>query len=473
MSDSGSEAGDLFGGSNNSRENSPARSTTAPAQEPAETEEQDVGDLFGDDDDEEEAPRRREATSDSQRSGSRTPNPLEYAEEDEDAGPGKQNVVTIAVPQWPHLSATDGKIWQMKLPAYINLDSQPFDSDHYRATAEEAPDGTEKPLAAKSHMIGVKNTIRWRWATGPDGEPTRQSNARMLRWSDGSVSLQLGDDLYDLAPSHGTTLSRPSDPIPPTKTREALPPAQNTSTTFLCVGAAAERVLVTEKPIAGQLNLLPTSMQSKTYLELVKHVGAQHTKHSRMKMLEETQDEDALQELLLRSAPNREAIKGAKATTSKRAGASKGTGGKGKKARKIGYSDTESEAGYSGDERPKRGAEREAVEYEDDDGFVVDDSDSDDGYSSKKKGKGKSKSKGRKRKGGFTDDEEEDEMEAAERRIEAREREKKRARKEKSGAGKKSRDYIENSDEEGAAEGAEEDGEGEEEMDMDVESEED
>ncbi|KJE03658.1 RNA polymerase-associated protein LEO1 [Cryptococcus gattii NT-10] len=468
MSDSESAA-DLFGDEEGSRRDSPIpqKSPSPKLSHVSNDEEQDAGDLFGDDTEEDEPQRRRRST-DTAASGSRSPHPLEYVEEDEEAVPQRQNVVTLPIPQWPHMTATDGKVWQMKFPAYINLDPKPFDSDLYRATQEEEPiDGAADPIAAKSMMIGVKNTIRWRWVTGPDGEPVRQSNARMLRWSDGSVTLQLGDDFYDVAPSQSATLARPSDPQPVPKRDDR--PAVNSSTTFLCVGAAAERVLVTERPIAGQLSLLPTSMTSKTYLELVKHVGQQHTKHSKMKMLEETQDEEALQALLLKSAPNREAIKGVKSTV--RRTSSKTGLGKGKKTRKIGYSDSESDAGFSADERrPRRRPERESVVYDDDDGFIVADSDEDD-YASKKK-KGKDKNKKRK---GFTDDEESlDEMEEAERRIEERERERKRARKEKGGPSKKSREYVDTEDEEDE-EAGDDDAEGEEEMDMDmdVESEED
>lgn len=32
---------------------------------------------------------------------------------------------------------------------------------------------------------------------GPDGEPARQSNARFVRWSDGSLQLWLGDEVLD------------------------------------------------------------------------------------------------------------------------------------------------------------------------------------------------------------------------------------------------------------------------------------
>ncbi|WVO13298.1 hypothetical protein L204_100911 [Cryptococcus depauperatus] len=462
MSDSESEAGGLFGDEEGSKKSSPVQQRVlSPA---SDNDQEDVGDLFGDDDDEEEASIRQRVETTTPASHSKSPNPLEYAEEEE-AVPQKQNIVTLPIPQWPHTTASDNKIWQMKLPSYVNIDSRPFDAEYYRATQDEEPiDGAAHPVAAKSMMIGVKNTIRWRWITGPDGEPIRQSNARMLRWSNGSVTLQLGSDFFDVAPSHGATLVRPSDPQPTPK--QDIRPVQNSSTTFLAVGAAAERVLVTEGPIAGQLSLLPTSMQSKTYLELVKHVEQQHTKHSKMKMLEETQDEEALQALLLKSAPNREAIKDVKART-RRSYASRKTNSKRRKSKKVGYSDSESEAESSGDNGPKhRKGDKEMFDYEDDDGFVVADSDEND-YGSKKKSK-----KTKKRKG-VTNNEEEslDEMEEAERRIEEREREKKRARKDKIETIKKSREYVDTDEGE---ETGDQDAEGEEEMDidMDVESEE-
>ncbi|WVQ79139.1 hypothetical protein IAT38_001234 [Cryptococcus sp. DSM 104549] len=490
MSDAGSEA-DLFGGSDGSRAGSPAQrpshsgspAAPAPAQE---EEDDDVGnDLFGDDDDEDAPPRARHRSSTgtpASGSRSRTPNPLEYAEEDEDAdaAPARVNLVTLPIPQWPHMQATDGKVWQMKLPSFVNLETQPYDPDLYRANLDDEPlEGS----AAKARMMNVRSTIRWKWVTGPDGEPVRRSNARMLRWSDGSVSLQVGSDFYDVAPSHGATLARPSDPTPAPKRDDKL--SAKPSTTFLCVAAAAERVLVTERPIAGQLSLVPASMQSKTYLELVKLTGQQHTKHSKMKMLEETQDEASLQELLLKSAPNRELIKGAKASAAapRRAASSKSgrsAGGSSRRARKIGYSDSEDEGVESEDERPaRRRTERDdAVGYDEDDGFVVADTDDDDEYGGGKKKKGKGK--GKKRKGSFTDDDDEeaelDEMEEAERRIEERERERKRARKDKGGSSKKkSRDYVDTDEEEEEEEAGEEDADGEEEMDMDmdVESEED
>ena len=265
----------------------------------------------------------------------------------------------------------------------------------------------------------------------------------MLRWSDGSVSLQLGSDLFDVAPSQGATLARPSDPKPqsargPSSQPEA--PTSNSNTTFVCVAARDQGVMVTETAIAGQLSLVPTSMTSKTHLELARHVGQQHVKHSRMKILDDIHD-PAL--LLKASGPKVKTTKTTRKPTRGRA--------------------AKREPSEESDERGGQSVRRVEGEYDEDDGFVVADSEEDEdtdeaAYGTKKKVKAK---KGKKRKGS----EEVDEMEEAERRIEERERERKRAKKE-GGKQKKSREYVDSEEEE-------EDAQGEADMEMDVESEDD
>jgi RNA polymerase-associated protein LEO1 len=233
----------------------------------------------------------------------------------------------------------------------------------------------------------------------------------------------------------------------------------STSSTFLCVVAPAEQVLITEAPITGTLSLVPTSMNSKTHLELAKHVGNQHVKHSRMKVLVDNDET----KVLIRKAAGFDGI------ALNPLGGEKKRGGRGvKKGKKLESSDEE-EGNYGTAQTRRAGIKGRArndkdEEEEEDDGFIVDDSDdekekggsSGSDYGGKKK-KGKS---GKKRKGEV---EELDEMEEAERRIEEREREKKRARRDRDKGGKKkSRDYVDTDEEEGG-----------EDMDMDVESEDD
>jgi RNA polymerase-associated protein LEO1 len=233
--------------------------------------------------------------------------------------------------------------------------------------------------------------------------------------------MQLGSDLYDLAPSYGTTLSRPTDPQP-----KNLPPnAPGTDTTFLVQANDTSGLMVTENTIAGHLSLVPASSSSKTHIELVRHVGQQHVKHSRMKVLDEIVDPEKA--FVVQNTKK-------KATNRKPGGGGRGGGAR----KKADSSDDE-------DEDPR---------------FTYDTDlpgDDDAAYGSSKKAK-KSKSKSKKRKGS----EEMDEMEIAEKRIEAAEREKKRAKRDRN----RRRAYDTDEDEaEGQA-----DGDGEEDMEMDVES---
>lgn len=332
----------------------------------------------------------------------------------------------------------------------MNIEQNPFEPDFYRRNLEAGSDelhGNE----AKGHMIKVRNTMRWRWITGSDGRPTKQANSRLLRWSDGSVSLQLGGEMFDVAPSQGSTLARPSDP----KGKDGASKSGSHENNFVCYAAGGEQVLLAETALEGQLNIVPTSMDSKTHRELVKHVGQQHVKHSRIKVLEDETHGDRLKDLLARAGPQRAAP--VKKTTRRapsggvRAGGGFGRRGAFGRATKRADSE-ESEIEDTSNRRAAGGG------YDEDDGFVVADSDdSDEEYKNKKK----------KRR---VDEEDMDATELAEARIEAREkRERKRAKT------KRSRAYSddEDDDEDAAGEPAEdEEDEDDAEIEMDVESEE-
>lgn len=46
--------------------------------------------------------------------------------------------------------------------------------------------------------LKVTNTIRWREDLDDEGNARKESNARMVRWSDGSMSLHLGNEIFDV-----------------------------------------------------------------------------------------------------------------------------------------------------------------------------------------------------------------------------------------------------------------------------------
>lgn len=40
--------------------------------------------------------------------------------------------------------------------------------------------------------------MRWRTVFDKEGNAVRESNARMVKWSDGSMSLHLGSEIFDV-----------------------------------------------------------------------------------------------------------------------------------------------------------------------------------------------------------------------------------------------------------------------------------
>lgn len=283
------------------------------------------------------------------------------------------------------------------------------------------------------------------------------------------MSLQLGEDLFDVKPSWGTTLARPEDPVP--ESDDVKAEGANPATTFLCVPSQHERVLVTETAIAGQLSLVPASSTSKTHIELVKHVGAQHVKHSRMKILDDVHDAAELEIFHKKSLGPDFKPKAKKRTTTGTSGARRQS-----RSRRDASEESGSERGYAGGVRAR--GSRAADWNDSDDGFVVDDdddeseaqaSDDEDEYETSRS---KKKSKSRKRKGGDDEDVDEDDdddpLARAERSIHREEKRRKRA---KTQAKHVNRDFSDE-DEDEDADGEPEEG-GEAEMDMDVESEDD
>ena len=46
--------------------------------------------------------------------------------------------------------------------------------------------------------VQVENTIRWRYSQDEGGNEIRESNARVVKWTDGSMSLYLGGEIFDI-----------------------------------------------------------------------------------------------------------------------------------------------------------------------------------------------------------------------------------------------------------------------------------
>ncbi|XP_052223769.1 RNA polymerase-associated protein LEO1-like isoform X2 [Dreissena polymorpha] len=169
-----------------------------------------VDDLFGDaddisSDDEEKGSGKGEEEqkgSDEDNQESRTQRPMiEGSDEEKEAEP----VETRIEVEIPRIKTDLGKaVHYVKLPNFLSVETRPFDEQTYEDEIDE--DEVLDEEGRTRMKLKVENTIRWRSLKDEDGndlkdelgQVKKESNARVVRWSDGSMSLHLGDEIFDI-----------------------------------------------------------------------------------------------------------------------------------------------------------------------------------------------------------------------------------------------------------------------------------
>lgn len=83
------------------------------------------------------------------------------------------------------------KIYYVKLPNFLSIDTREYDPEHYE---DEIYDDEVLDNEGGARLkLKVENTIRWRKVNDEV-----QSNARVVEWSDGTMSLYLGSEVFDV-----------------------------------------------------------------------------------------------------------------------------------------------------------------------------------------------------------------------------------------------------------------------------------
>ncbi|KAJ5281887.1 hypothetical protein N7478_007259 [Penicillium angulare] len=92
---------------------------------------------------------------------------------DEDGYPVTVNIMDVGLARAPVPATNDGQIYTMKVPEFLSIETEEFNPETYVAPAYST--------AATSLC----------WRKDPKDNTLLQSNARIIRWEDGSMTLQL------------------------------------------------------------------------------------------------------------------------------------------------------------------------------------------------------------------------------------------------------------------------------------------
>lgn len=93
-------------------------------------------------------------------------------------------------------SSIGSKLYYVKLPNFLSIDTREYDPQFYE---DEIDDDEQLDNEGRARMkLKVENTIRWRTVKDSEGNAEKQSNARVVEWSDGTMSLYLGSEVFDV-----------------------------------------------------------------------------------------------------------------------------------------------------------------------------------------------------------------------------------------------------------------------------------
>jgi RNA polymerase-associated protein LEO1 len=222
----------MFGSDHESEHGSEA-GKNAPKSPVAEDDDQ-LDDLFGDADEELAPPA---ALSDAElEPPARRPPPAPSPEPD--------RFVEISLPRHPAPGpGSDKQLYLMKIPSFLSMEPQLFDPEKFVLP-------TLDPNESVSAYTKATTAIRYR--RDPNNPNNLQSNARIIRWSDGTLSLQIASasTLYDLPRKDLTT-----DPTKP----EKYSPAQD-SHTFILEPHESARTLRVVGHATQSLNVVSASV---------------------------------------------------------------------------------------------------------------------------------------------------------------------------------------------------------------------
>ncbi|KAF7356867.1 Leo1-domain-containing protein [Mycena venus] len=305
---------------------------------------EEMEDLFGNDD--AEQPKQHEAaspaaSSDNVSSAERERRRAQEYEE-EDAPPEITVEVREALVEFPNIPVPKSSNGQSRKKTKLS----------------KAETLREKSMSIK---LKVENTMRWRWTKDAEDRDRRQSNSRIIRWSDGTLSLRLGKELFDINQSIDTSGGKSFGASQPTQQT-----GKSQGLTYIVAQHKRSQVLQSEALVTGYMTLTPTGMQSETHRMLVRAVGQKHNKVARLRMAPDpTMDLDREQLQLMKQNARKSKRKADSEGRQRRAS---------RKARGAMWSDDEDEGGalYASDEEEDEGMGKRDADYQHD-GFVVSD----------------------------------------------------------------------------------------------------
>lgn len=149
------------------------------------------------------------------------------------------------------------------------MEPSPFDAARFRSEVDGGEEEDDEALRIK-----LESTIRWRYGQGS----VKESNARLVRWSDGSWSLLLGDEMFDvvLAKSEGQDY------------QYLVATYRNPD--------GGQGAFQTQMRLKEHMSFRPAGLHSNMHKKLTASIAAKHKKEAKTRLTEVDIDPDKVKE---------------------------------------------------------------------------------------------------------------------------------------------------------------------------------
>ncbi|KAI9713861.1 MAG: hypothetical protein M1820_000591 [Bogoriella megaspora] len=184
--------------------------------------------------------------------------------------------MTSEIPRHPIPEPSDGELYMLKIPQFMSMDAIQFKPDTF-TPPETEHHSKRPPTSTFSKYDTAATTLRWRYSPFNHGQ--LQSNARVLRWSDGSLTLQLASDPNTQYSIDGKPLAPPqSNPKKPTPNAKKVLKGRAVDTqgaydfnqdslTYLLSPSTEAQVFRTVGKVTCGLQILPNEATTDVALE--------------------------------------------------------------------------------------------------------------------------------------------------------------------------------------------------------------
>ncbi|KAF2461065.1 Leo1-like protein-domain-containing protein [Lineolata rhizophorae] len=164
---------------------------------------------------------------------------------------------------------SDNELYLFKVPTFLDIEPAAWNPRTFRPPTIDNRSKGGAPSESFSPYTTAMSAIRWR--RSPSNPSDLQSNARVLRWSDGSLTLQLASDPLNQFEIDSNPLAPPQyNPPKPTPTsrvaKRGQPPydPSKDSFTYLCAPSQSAGFLRVTNKITSGLTVTPPADSTAT-----------------------------------------------------------------------------------------------------------------------------------------------------------------------------------------------------------------